>query len=279
MVHILYNPLAGSGQGEAVAKVVQAAQQGELVQKSVIGLDAKAYLEKLTADDKVILCGGDGTLNRFANDTYGMDYPCEIYLYKTGTGNDFLRDLEDEVKDDMILINDYIKNLPTVTVKGKTTRFINGIGFGIDGKACEVADEMIAKGKTNINYASISIKLCLFGYKCPNAVVTVDGNKHEFKKVWLASGMNGAFYGGGMNITPGQDRLSTELSTCIIHSSGKLKTLIVFPKLFKGEHIKHKEMVSLMTGKEITVEFDSPMAMQIDGETVLDVTSYTIRKD
>ena len=36
-------------------------------------------------------------------------------------------------------------------------------------------------------------------------------------------------------------------------------------------------ILAMNLGKEITVEFDKPCALQIDGETVLDVTSYTAR--
>ena len=57
--------------------------------------------------------------------------------------------------------------------------------------------------------------------------------------------------------------------------SGKLKTLMVFPSIFKGEHVKHTEMCQVLTGREITVEFDQPTALQIDGETILGVTQYT----
>ena len=277
MTHILYNPLAGGGKGETFANEASAAfKDSKLV--SLIDLDAKDYLSKLTDDDEVVICGGDGTLNRFANDTYGIDYPCAIYLYKSGTGNDFLKDVEDKVKNNMLRINEYIENLPTVTVKDKTYRFINGIGFGIDGMVCEVADRMIAEGKTDISYSSLSIKLCLHGYKCPDAKVTVDGKVYNFKKVWLASGMNGRYYGGGMKVTPEQDRLSSKLSTCVIHSCGRLKTLMIFPGIFKGAHIKHEKHAKILSGKELTVEFTIPTALQIDGETVLGVTSYTIRK-
>lgn len=51
---------------------------------------------------------------------------------------------------------------------------------------------------------------------------------------------------------------------------------MVFPSIFKGEHIKHTEMSKVFTGHDITVEFDRPTALQIDGETVTDVTSYTV---
>ena len=33
----------------------------------------------------------------------------------------------------------------------------------------------------------------------------------------------------------------------------------------------------MLVGHEITVEFDRPCALQIDGETVLGVTSYTVK--
>lgn len=76
--------------------------------------------------------------------------------------------------------------------------------------------------------------------------------------------------------TPDQDRLSEDgkLSLGVMHSSGKIKTLMVFPSLFKGEHIKHTEMVTVLKGDDITVEFDRPTALQIDGETVVGVTKY-----
>ena len=67
--------------------------------------------------------------------------------------------------------------------------------------------------------------------------------------------MNGRFYGGGMMTAPQQDRNNPEgkLSVVVMHGSGKLKTLMVFPSIFKGEHISHTEMVEVLTGKEITV--------------------------
>jgi diacylglycerol kinase family enzyme len=157
-----------------------------------------------------------------------------------------------------------------------TRYYVNGIGYGIDGMVCEVADKMKAEGKTDINYASLSIKLLLHGYKCPMATAVVDGKEYHFKKVWLCSAMNGRYYGGGMKIAPGQNRLGDTLSLSVIHNAGKLRTLLIFPKIFKGEHAKNKKMSTILTGKKITVTFTHPMALQIDGETVKNVTTYTV---
>ncbi|MBQ2687155.1 MAG: diacylglycerol kinase family protein [Clostridia bacterium] len=277
MLYVLVNPLALSGKAEEkVEEAVKNFGNAEYKKFSLIDLDVKKVLEGTTNEDTVLILGGDGTLNRFANDTADLTFNCPVYLYKSGTGNDFMKDVEDKVENNMVLLNDYLKDLPIITVKGKSYRFVNGIGYGIDGMCCEVADKMRAEGKENISYAGISIKLLIHGYKCPDAKVTVDGKVHNFKKVWLASGMKGRYYGGGMQIAPNQDRTSGLLTSAIIYGSGKLKTLIVFPKLFKGEHVKHKEMFEEMTGKKITVEFSHPMALQIDGETITNVSSYTV---
>lgn len=237
----------------------------------------EVFLSGLGAEDFVILCGGDGTLNRFVNDTANIDYSCEVLYFPVGTGNDFAADLGQSKGCTPFPITDFIQNLPYVLVNGKKYRFLNGIGYGIDGYCCEVGDELKKCSPKKVNYTAIAIKGLLFHYKPTTAEITVDGQKQKFHKVWLAPTMNGRYYGGGMMPTPSQDRRNSEhtLSTMVFHGSGKLKTLMIFPSIFKGEHIKHSDCVTVLTGHEITVEFDRPTALQIDGETILGVTSYT----
>ena len=90
--------------------------------------------------------------------------------------------------------------------------------------------------------------------------------------------MNGRYYGGGMKEAPEQDRKGDKLTCVIWHGSGKLKTLTTFPSIFKGEHVKKTDMISVFTAKKIKVKFDIPTAMQIDGDTVLNVSEYEVWK-
>ena len=89
--------------------------------------------------------------------------------------------------------------------------------------------------------------------------------------------MKGRFYGGGMMACPEQDRCAEDgrLSVMLFHGSGRLKTLMAFPSIFKGEHVKNKKIVTILTGYDISVKFDAPAPVQIDGETILGVTEYT----
>lgn len=275
---VIYNPLSGNGKGVEDVYLLQLVLDDELEYFDITRItNYTAFLSGMEEDDYLVIAGGDGTLNRFANDTAGIDIRQEILYYPMGTGNDFATDLGKSVPSNPFPVTQYLKDLPTVEVKGKRYRFLNGVGFGIDGYCCQIGDELKKTPGKKINYTAIAIKGLLFHFSSRNAKVTVDGREYAYKKVWIAPTMNGRYYGGGMIAAPEQNRLNTDgtLSLMIFHGAGRLRTLCVFPSIFKGKHIKHTGMVAVHTGQEITVKFDRPTPLQIDGETILGVTSYT----
>lgn len=275
--NVLYNPHAGNGWNDEKKNIVEKATKGaELKFFDMTKADyASLWSGEIGPDENILIIGGDGTLNRFVNDTEKLDIRNPIYILAGGTGNDFLADLGADT-DKPLQINQYIEKLPVVTVNGKDYKFINGVGYGIDGYCCEVGDEMRKKSSAPVNYTAIAIKGLLFKFRPRNAVVTVDGVRRTYKNVWLAPTMNGRCYGGGMIPTPAQDRLNKDRSLSILvwHSGSSIATLMNFPAIFKGEHLKKAKMCEVLTGHDITVEFDRPTALQIDGETVLGVTKY-----
>ncbi len=276
--YVLYNKKAGAQDDFENVKVLEMIFDMPLSLIDIARVSSyETFLTGLEKDDVIVVAGGDGTLHHFANNTAGMDIPREVLYFPNGTGNDFAKEMGHAKGDNPFSITKYIKNLPTVSVKGKTYRFINGVGYGIDGYCCEVGDELRKTATKPVNYTAIAIKGLLFHYKPTTATVTVDGVAHTYKKVWIAPTMFGKCYGGGMIPTPNQERNSGELSVMLYHNVGKLKAMAVFPSIFKGEHVGHTDMVEVLTGKEITVEFNEPRSLQIDGETILGVKSYTAK--
>lgn len=275
---ILYNPYAGGGHGEENSRKLESILSGNsMTFHDMTKIESyDDFFANVPREDRVVISGGDGTLNRFINDTENVRLPHTIYYFAGGSGNDFLRDVGGSRGDVPFSIDSYLHDLPEVTVFGHTYKFLNGVGYGIDGYCCEVGDRLREKSEKPVNYTSIAVKGLLFHYKPTDAVVTVDGKRHTYKKVWLAPTMNGRYYGGGMMPTPAQDRQNKEhtISTMVFYGSGRLKTLAAFPSIFKGEHIRHTDMVDILSGHDITVEFDRPTAIQIDGETILGVTGY-----
>ena len=276
---VLYNPLSGNGNAESVQGDLQSLMQGDELEFFNITeiSDYAEFLKGVPADVNILVAGGDGTLNRFVNDTDGLKFKNSVWYFAAGNGNDFWHDLGKNKGDAPVCVDEYIKNLPTVTVNGKDYKFINGVGYGIDGYCCEVGDKLKAAGK-KVNYTGIAVKGLLFHFKPANATVTIDGVTKTYKKAWIAPTMIGRFYGGGMMPTPKQDRNNAEgkVSLCMFYGKGKIKTLMVFPSIFKGEHVKKTKMVDVLSGYDITVKFDKPTALQIDGETILGVNEYTV---
>jgi diacylglycerol kinase family enzyme len=278
----MYNPLAGNNTGEERAKQLEKFYSSESIEYvDLTKLESVSDLVlSIDSEGVLILCGGDGTLNRFINLVDTDAITCKVMYFPVGSGNDFARDMGHTADDAPFDITDCIKNLPTACVKGNTYRFINGVGYGIDGYCCEVGDKIRAEkpGKP-INYTGIAIKGLLFYFKPGAATITVDGVKHEYKKCWIAPTMHGRFYGGGMIAAPKQDRAAEDgkLSLMVFHDSSPLKTLMIFPKIFKGEHVNSKKYVEVIEGYDISVEFEKPCALQVDGETVLNVSSYTAK--
>lgn len=283
MKYVFINPLSNNKKGNiAKNELLKMFSEKDLVFCDITTIEnVSSSLQSLNEDDEIIIAGGDGTLTRFVNDIYNLKLKQNIYLFPCGSGNDFYNDIKENFpkNEKLILINKYFETLPQVFVNGINRHFINGIGCGIDGYCCEVGDKIRETSNKEVNYTIIALIGLLFKYKPCNAKITVDGVTKEYTNVWLSPTMIGRFYGGGMMITPEQERLNKEqtVSSGVCFCKSKLKILSVFPKIFKGTHISHTEIYEIRKGKEVTVELDRPVALQIDGETVTGVTSYTVK--
>ncbi|MFA6830554.1 MAG: diacylglycerol kinase family protein [Bacilli bacterium] len=280
MIYLLVNPLANnSTANEVMHNVLDSVHSTfgkETETKDITKLEYDFFLNSLKENDVVVLFGGDGTFSYLGNALCGKKLPCDFFVYGAGTGNDFLRDVNTQ-KINFFRINDYLINLPRVIVNGETKRFLNNVGFGIDGEVCVVADQQKKNGKEKINYTSLAISLLLFKYKPCDCKVTVDGVEHDFKHCWLAPTMNGRYYGGGMMACPKQNCLSDKVSIMLMCGKGKIATLLCFKDIFAGTHVKNKR-TTILEGKSIKVEFASPRALQIDGEVIENISSYEITK-
>ena len=277
---VLYNPLSSTGEGENKAHQLDKILTGHKIEyRSLLDIpDKKIFLNQLDPDIIPIITGGDGTLSFFVNELRGENPARDIYYFPAGTGNDFLNDLNKTGDTEPFLLNPYITDLPMIHFNGETHTFINGVGYGIDGYVCEEGDRIRKKTGKPINYTGTAIKGLLYAYKRTRAVVTVDGMTMEYKDVWMTPTMLGRYFGGGMMCAPGQDRMNPDgtVSLMVMRCPSKLRTLLLFPSIFKGNHIKATKVVSVFKGHTIHVRFDRPTALQIDGEVFSGVTEYTV---
>ncbi|MBQ9958887.1 MAG: diacylglycerol kinase family protein [Oscillospiraceae bacterium] len=276
---LLFNPYSRNDRGEQAAKeLMLKLGKGDVRMVDMTAItDYNTFFRQLDDNSRVIICGGDGTLNRFLADTEGVLLPASLSYYAAGSGNDFWKDIGRKDGDDPVVLAPYIKRLPKVVINGQTRRFINGVGCGLDGRCCEVADKTRARGFNKIPYAFIAFLGLLYMYKPTGAEITVDGVTKRYDRAWLVSVMNGKGFGGGVNITPNQDRSDEagELSSIVVSGCGRLRIMRLFPTIFSGKHLKYTDLVHIVKGHEITMCFDEPACAQIDGETFMGITELT----
>ena len=279
---VLYNSLANNGRGFKTAKNALQKFNDKICEwQDITQINSLQEYIDSNASHGFVLTGGDGTLHHFVNKVNCDELQSEIYFMPMGSGNDFARDIKGNTKfDEPLLINSYLTDLPIVTVNGEKQKFINNVGFGLDGYACVESNRIKKEHQgAKINYAIIVVIGYLFKYKSRNVDVTVDGEKFHFDRAWVCPTMNGKYYGGGMMISPLQDRTdkSNKVTLSVFHGN-KLKVAFSFFKVFKGTHIKKsKEVCSQFIGDNITVEYDKPTPLQIDGEAIPSVKKYYVK--
>lgn len=281
--YLIFNPHAAKGNGLKSAEKAEAFfPDMNFIYLDITGItDPVGFLHGLSPEDKVVFAGGDGTLNIVANTLYGKTLPVEVYYFPAGSGNDFRNDLPEEEKNGPVLLSKYIAHLPKVTLDtGEEQYFLNAIGYGLDGYCCEENDRLRALGKKRA-YTVIAFLGVMGKFKPCGGTITVDGVSNYYDKIWMAPVANGRFFGGGVKIAPDQVRNNPEhtVTSVAVHSVGRIKALLLFLSVVKGNGGKYPRYIAYNKGHDITVAFDSPRSLQIDGETRLNVRKCRVQYD
>jgi diacylglycerol kinase family enzyme len=152
MLYLLYNPKANNGNSEKELKdfpidFFEGIKSEEVEMINVLSLvDYEGFLKGINSEDIIVIAGGDGTLNNFINAAKDITLTCDVYLYKLGTGNDFMYDIGEHNNNNPIKINKYIRNLPKVYINDKEyTNILVGLSLNkiyIDGIDCILNNNM-----------------------------------------------------------------------------------------------------------------------------------------
>lgn len=264
---ILYNPLSKNSKSNIQThKLVRYYKKNNIPfrLKSILKIDdMRDFLEKKQEFEKVILLGGDGTINHFVNSTIDYQIKQDIYLKKNGSGNDFLRSLKGNDQNPQYIME-------AIYDTGYKTNFINGTGMGIDGYIIYLVDKSPKKGK--LRYFINTIK-ALIRYIPEPLKVTIDEKEYNFKKTYLITMNNGQYIGGGMRVCPSAKIDDEYLDIIVVHTISKLLLLPIFLTIYSGKHIHFKKYIFHAKGKVVKAEFTTPQITQADGENSYNITT------
>lgn len=254
--------------------------QGEIVYQDIKSVDHETFAAaaNLTDEDKIVVCGDDGTLNQFVNEFYSLVAKNNIYYYAVGTQTEFVCDIGKKPgAAPTFLINRYLKELPSTAFSRSDRQFLNGVGFGLDSLVGEMARQRTKDGKP-ANYKSLARK-AVFRYKPGKVTVMVDGKIHVYEKAWLVAAMHGKSLWGNVPMAPNQDRMDKRkrLTIIVVHDVGKLKMLFILQSLFNGKHVNRKTAVDVLNGHSINVTSEQPGFLCVDGALYPDITTYQVK--
>lgn len=212
--------------------------------------------------DRVVVCGGDGTLNLALRD---FDLAKgTLALIPTGSGDDFAR---------VMGIPRNIRGACDVVLDGRirevdvalanNLRYLGVAGLGFDSEVAEFAnrDVKFLRGSAVYLYAIFRV-LPKF---TPRAVRIATENGTRDERIMFAAVGNTRQYGGGIRITPDAIVDDGLLDLCIVHQTTRGQLLKTLPKAYTGAHVK-SPFVETGRGREFRFESEQAMAVYADGE-------------
>ena len=259
--YLFYNPLAGDG------RILEDLDALEFVlDETVVRCDMtkpETYEKALFAmepEDYFVVCGGDGTLNRFVNLTMELHRPNAVYYYPAGHHNDFARDFGRYYGCNPYCVTEHLCNLAKVRMDGRSGMLLTGILFLAEPKIRRIC---LDNRRYNDANTPKTMKL------------TVDGKSYRHTKVSFAAVMQGRHCGGGLIPDPDRRRTDDDLSCVIIHGCGSLYGKYLCRRLRKNRPIRSRHL-EIHRGREINITFDTPVQLYTDGEIQTDVTEAMV---
>lgn len=271
MYDIILNPVSGKGNSlnafETVKAVFDAAGAEWKVHRTERSMHASEIVAELNKkeDAKVIVMGGDGTLNEVLNGITDFSR-LTLGIISCGTGNDFIKaaglpsDPAEAAK--LILKGDtgYVDYLEL-----KNRRALNCAGAGMDVDVLVRYESMKAfKGKMKY-YASLIDTLI----KCKfhKIALEIDGERME-KSVFMIAAANGTCIGGGMKISPHSLTDDGKLNVVLINEMPKRKILPTLIKFLNGgKHIESPYTEEYLA-ENVKIEVLDEGLTEVDGEVI-----------
>lgn len=265
---IVINPISGRGKGAVYGRRSMDFFDRHGVQyRMITGASAEQTSRNLATfltNEKecsgVVAVGGDGLVHLVLQ--HVANTPIPLAIIPAGTGNDFCRTLGWPLENVEAILQGVMQKpanrVDLGLVDGEWFGAILSTGF--DSVVNERANSMKwPKGPSKYNVAIVRE---LLGFKPRSYDIEIDGQRIFTKAMLIAVG-NGQSYGGGMRVCPNANLSDDLLDVMVLSPISKLEFLRVFPKVYRGTHIKHPA-VRIIRGKRVKI--NSSAIAYADGE-------------
>ena len=267
---LIYNPAAGRGKTrrhvEQVERYLRA--QGALVDvhasQSPADLTRAAGEGSRAGYDRVVVCGGDGTVHLAVRD---FDLERGTFaVVPLGSGDDFARVLgiprSVEGACDAILSGS-VREVDVALANG--IRYLGVAGLGFDSEVARYAGENVKFLRGSLVYLYAILRVLPRFTPHPVRIRTDNGSRSE--EIMFAAVGNTRQYGAGIRIVPDAQVDDGSLDLCVVHRTSRFQLLITLPLAYSGRHVT-KPFVEMGRGRQFSFESVQPLDVYADGELV-----------
>jgi YegS/Rv2252/BmrU family lipid kinase len=286
MITCLVNPVSAGGRTASIAGQIREGLESRLRQSVALHLtterfDARRFVSTTLGSgnaDLIVVVGGDGTLQEVANGwmdhAEGRRNGTVFGLVSSGTGQGLAQGLglpTDHRAQLDIIARRCVRRLDlghisTTSIDGSVERrwFINECQMGIGGA---VVRDVEARGKRRSGRWTFATAAFRRALTIPNAAVSIVRDGKPMLPVSILGLVigNGAFTGGGMNLTPGASPFDGHLDLLVMRAQTVPQRIANLGRIYSASHVGRPEF-SLTRCDRLSVEALKPVEVEADGE-------------
>ena len=238
---------------------------------------ARKYVE--AGFKKIIVVGGDGTLNEVVNGVFTQTkYPTKdiiLSMIPVGTGNDWGRsfNIPTNYKKAIELIareKTFVQDVGKVQYISKDLlkqrHFINMAGLGFDAMVARRTNKVKSEGKSGPFSYLISLFSSLINYNHKKVKIKMDDAELK-ADVFTMSVAICRFNGGGMMQAPNAIPDDGLFDVTVITRLSRLLVIRSVKKLYDGSYLKMPQ-VKTFRSQKVEIESDPIMFLETDGESL-----------
>jgi diacylglycerol kinase (ATP) len=271
---LIHNPAAGRGRAQRRAREVESHLRALGADVDIHASSSPADLTRVAAEssrgpyDRVVICGGDGTVN-LAIREFDLQRGT-LAIIPLGSGDDFARVLgiPREVRAAcQLAVSGNAR--PVDIALANNLRYAGVAGLGFDSEVARYANERVQwlRGSAVYLYAILRVLPRFRPLR-----VSIDGRPEE---VMFAVFANSSQYGSGIRIAPDASITDGRLDACIVHRTSRLQLLKTLPQAYTGTHVRSR-FVETRRAEVFRVDADPPLDVYADGERLTE-TPVTFR--
>jgi diacylglycerol kinase (ATP) len=268
---VVINPVSGSGRGAILGTETAGFFSEKRLPYQIITATSADKLRVNLADfldsnagsiAGVIAVGGDGLVHLVLQMVVHRNIP--FSAIPAGTGNDFVRALGWDLEETKTQLNAVVSKPPSAIDLGLVDSEWFGavLSTGFDSVVNEKANSLKwPKGPMKYN---VAIAMELPKFKPLKYMIELDNQIIETEAMLIAVG-NGSSYGGGMKVCPDAVMNDGLFDVMVLRPVSKLEFIKVFPTVFSGKHIEHRQVDIYRTTR---VSLHAPAIAYADGERI-----------